>query len=179
MGICRKHEANIEAWVVEKATLLEDISFKIEDKIATLATAAAHYVMSGALWEDVSAWVAEKVGIVEDTLATWGKKRQHLAQAAATKAAEAAQWLLNAAMEANPIGIVIIAIVALVAIFVTLWNTNKGFRDFWISAWGDMKKAWDGFSSMITSVWKTTLAPFGDFLEDFVCYQISEHRNHG
>ena len=158
--------ANVEAWVVEKATLLEDISFKIEDKVQTLATAAAHYVMSGALWEDVTAWIAAKVQLVASTAATIGQKAATLASAAAAKVAAAAQWLLNAAMEANPIGIIIIAIVALVAIFVTLWNTNKGFRDFWISAWDDMKKSWDGFSSMITSVWKTTLAPFGDFLKD-------------
>jgi hypothetical protein len=159
-------EANIEAWIVEKAEMIEDISFKVEDKIQTLATAAAHYVMSGALWDDVTAWVAEKVQIVEDTLSKWGNQAATLAQAAATKAAEAAQWLLNAALEANPIGIVIVAIVALVAIFVTLWNTNKGFRDFWISAWDDMKKSWDGFSSMITSVWNKTLSPFGNFLKD-------------
>jgi hypothetical protein len=158
--------ANIEAWVVEKATLLEDISFKIEDKVQTLATAAAHYVMSGALWEDVTAWIAAKAQLVASTAATIGQKAATLASAAAAKVAAAAQWLLNAAMEANPIGIVVIAIVALVAILVTLWNTNKGFRDFWISAWDDMKKSWDGFSSMITSVWKTTLAPFGDFLKD-------------
>jgi O-antigen/teichoic acid export membrane protein len=49
-------------------------------------------------------------------------------QAAASKAAAAAQWLLNAAMEANPIGLIIVAMVALVALFVLLWKHSETFR---------------------------------------------------
>uniref|UniRef100_UPI001CA5853B hypothetical protein n=1 Tax=Clostridioides difficile TaxID=1496 RepID=UPI001CA5853B len=43
------------------------------------------------------------------------------------------------ALLGGPIGIAIVAITALVAGLVVLWNTNKGFRDFVINAWKDRK----------------------------------------
>jgi hypothetical protein len=45
--------------------------------------------------------------------------------AVATKVWAGVQWLLNAAMEANPIGLVVLAIVALVAIFVSPGRTAR------------------------------------------------------
>lgn len=51
------------------------------------------------------------------------------------KIATAAQWLWNAALSANPIGLVIIAIAALVAGFIWLWNNVEGFRNFFIGSW--------------------------------------------
>lgn len=56
-----------------------------------------------------------------------------------TKGATIAQWLLNAAMSANPIGIVVMAIAALVAAVVILWNTNEDFRNALIAIWGNIK----------------------------------------
>lgn len=53
---------------------------------------------------------------------------------------------INAAMAANPIGIVVAAIAALVAAFIYLWNTNEGFRNFFIQAWEKIKGAF-------TAVW--------------------------
>lgn len=58
-----------------------------------------------------------------------------------TKLWTAAQWLLNAAMSANPISLIVIAIAALVAAFVVLWNKSEGFRDFWIGLWEKIKEA--------------------------------------
>lgn len=46
-----------------------------------------------------------------------------------------AQWLVNIAMAANPIGILLIAITALVAAIVYLWETSEGFRSFWADLW--------------------------------------------
>jgi hypothetical protein len=172
--------ANVEAWVVEKATLLEDISFKVEDKLATLAqaaatkiSAAAHYVMSGALWETVYAWIAEKVQLVASTAQLVGQKVALVATAVAQKAAAAGQWLLNAAMSANPIALIIIGVTALIAVFVLLWNNNKGFRDFFIGCWAGIKKAWDGFVGVIKSTWNTVLKPFGAFMWDLFCTRFS------
>lgn len=62
-----------------------------------------------------------------------------LAIRAATVAWTAVQWLLNAALNANPIGLIIIAIVALVAGFVWLWNNVEGFRNFFIGVWDAIK----------------------------------------
>ena len=52
---------------------------------------------------------------------------------------------LNAIMAANPIGLIITAIAALVAGFITLWNTSEEFRNFWIGLW-------DGIKSVISTV---------------------------
>ena len=41
----------------------------------------------------------------------------------------------------GPIGIVVIAISALVAAFIYLWNNCEGFRDFWINLWEKIKEA--------------------------------------
>ena len=69
-----------------------------------------------------------------------------LAVRAVTIAYTAVQWLLNAAMLANPIGLIIVAIVALVAAFVILWNKCAGFRDFW-------KALWKGIQAVAAAVW--------------------------
>lgn len=59
----------------------------------------------------------------------------------AFKAIRTAMVALNAVMAANPIGLVIIAIVALVAIFAVLWNKCEWFRNFWIGLWEKIKNA--------------------------------------
>lgn len=57
-----------------------------------------------------------------------------------TKLLTAAQAALNLVMSANPITLVILAITALVAVFVVLWNKCEGFREFWINLWEGMKE---------------------------------------
>jgi hypothetical protein len=70
-----------------------------------------------------------------------------LAQAAAQKVAAlgakvwaAGQWVLNAALDANPIGLVVLAIAALVAIFVVAWKHSETFRNIVIGTWNGIKK---------------------------------------
>lgn len=69
------------------------------------------------------------------------------AQSAATGTATASQWSLNAAMQANPIGVVVLAIAALVAIFVIAWKNSETFRDIVKGAFDKVKDAagavWD------------------------------------
>jgi phage-related minor tail protein len=81
-----------------------------------------------------AAFVAFKVAAMAATAATQGMT---LAQ----KAAAAAQAALNVVMSANPIGIVILAITALVAAFMLLWNNSESFREFWINLWEKIKTA--------------------------------------
>lgn len=63
----------------------------------------------------------------------------------AAEGASVAQAALNAVMAANPIGIVVTAIVALVAAFVTAYKTNDEFRE-------KVDAAWDAIKSKIQAV---------------------------
>ena len=56
---------------------------------------------------------------------------------------------LNVAMSANPIMIIVVLIAALVAAFITLWNTNEGFRQAVTVAWEAIKNT---FSTVIEAV---------------------------
>jgi hypothetical protein len=49
---------------------------------------------------------------------------------AMTKIVTAAQWLWNAAMSANPLMLIVLAIAAVVAIVVVMYNKFSWFRDF-------------------------------------------------
>ena len=52
---------------------------------------------------------------------------------------------LGIAFATNPIGATIIAITALVAGFIWLWNNVEGFRNFFIGVWDGIKKGIDDF----------------------------------
>lgn len=74
------------------------------------------------------------------------------------KGVQSAFALLNTTMLANPIMLIIAAIAALVAAFIYLWNTNEGFRQFWIDLWENIKNAVtvavDAISQFLTAAWK-------------------------
>lgn len=53
--------------------------------------------------------------------------------------------IVNAVMAANPITLIIAAVVALIAIFTTLWTKCEGFRNFWKELWEGVKKIFNGF----------------------------------
>ena len=61
--------------------------------------------------------------------------------AIAGKVWAAVQWLLNAAMDANPVGLVVVAIAALVAVFIIAYKKSQTFRDVVLGAWGAIKSA--------------------------------------
>ena len=74
--------------------------------------------------------VAQKVEAMVTAFQAWK---------AATEGMTIAQAALNAVQLANPIGLIIAAIAALVAGFITLWNTSDSFRNFWIGLWDGIK----------------------------------------
>lgn len=78
--------------------------------------------------------------------------------AAGTKIMTAAQWLLNAALAANPIGLVIIAIAALIAIFVVAYKNSETFRNI-VNA--SFQAVWNGIKAVFNWVkgnWPLLLA---------------------
>ena len=85
-------------------------------------------------------------------LLTGKMKLSELASAGMAKA----QAVLNAVMAANPIALVILAIVALIAIFVLLWNKCEWFRNFWIDLWNGIVShftaAWEGLKNIFNVV---------------------------
>jgi len=74
------------------------------------------------------------------------------------KIAAAGQWLLNAAMSANPIGLVIIAVIALVAGFVLLWNFCKPFRNFMTGMFKIIGQAISNVVAWVVHNWPLLLA---------------------
>lgn len=90
----------------------------------------------------------------------------------ATAGLSKAQAVLNAVMSANPIALVIIAITALIAIFVVLWNKCDWFRDFWIGLWEGIKtvfeNAWSGIKTFFTETIPSWFNNFIAFCQGFL-----------
>ena len=84
------------------------------------------------------------------------------AQAAAARIAAAAQAAFNAVMSANPIALVVLAVVALVAALVYLYNNNETVRSAIISAWNSIKSAavavWNSIAPTISAAWEAIKA---------------------
>lgn len=138
---------------------------------AAAATVAAGAQMVAAAASAGLAWAVAQAKAGAATVATTAKivaqRAVQLTIAAATKAWAAAQWLLNIAMTANPIGLVILAIVALIAIFVLAWKKSSLFRAIVIGSWmairvatvavfnflkGFIIKIWSGIRAYFTTV---------------------------
>ena len=75
------------------------------------------------------------------------------------------QWLLNAAMDANPIGLIIAVIVGVIAAIVYLWNTNEGFKNFWIGVWQSISDFFVNIWTVIIAFFTETIpTAFNDFI---------------
>lgn len=75
-----------------------------------------------------AAMVRQKAATLAMTAAQARHKAVSLAVVGVTKAVTAGQWLLNAALTANPIGVVVMAVAALIAGLVYLYNTCEPVR---------------------------------------------------
>lgn len=77
-------------------------------------------------------------------------------------------WAFNAALLANPITWVVAAIVALVAIFVILWNECDAFREFWINLWDGAKKVFSAVWDWIKEFFTVTIPAIFNAVINFV-----------
>ncbi len=129
---------NVAKWFSDLTTKLSN--GELDNTLSGIATALAT-IGTGLLVFNVITIIADFIAVMKGA-------------AAATKLVSSAQAVLNAVMAMNPIGWIIIAISALVAGFIVLWNTNEGFREFWINAWTSIKdffvNAWNSIISFFT-----------------------------
>ena len=116
---------------------------------ATMAKGAV--IVTGRLVAQGAAQVALGARMAAATAAT-------VAQTVAAKAAAAGQWLLNAALNANPLGLIVIAITAVIAGLVLLWQNSETFRNIVTGAfnavWGAIQAVWN----WVKGNWPTLLA---------------------
>lgn len=134
-------------WAWQAAQLAIYRARVVAANVATRAMAAGQWLLNAALTGARWAWQAAQLVAYKVT---------QLAIAAATKAWTAAQWLLNVALNANPIGLVIIAIVALVAAIILLWNKSETFRKIVLAVWDAIKTA----AKAVADWFMNTLVPF-------------------
>lgn len=90
---------------------------------------------------------------------------------AVTVAATAAQWLFNAAMTANPIGLIIIAVVAVIAAVVVMYQKFEWFRNLVHAIGRAFKAVWDGIVAGAAWVWdkvKTGFAAIATVIKLYV-----------
>ena len=113
-----------------------------KETAATMAETAAKNASLLTMIKVIASYAAHKVALVASTVATW-------VLAGATWAVTVAQIAFNAAFMASPLGWVALGVMALIAVFVLLWNKLSGFKEFWKKLWGDVKSI---FKSVINGV---------------------------
>ena len=155
------------------ASAIKALANYISEHSETIATALE--VIGAALIGGIAAWklykAAMMIGSIIKTVVTALSGFSVVAAIAAIKAGilTAAQTALNFVMSINPIMLVVIAIGALVAAFVVLWNKCEGFRNFWKGLWADIKSifssVWEGMKSVVLNVVNTIIGFINGMLQ--------------
>lgn len=116
------------------------------------------------LFKNSLAWTINKTKLL-------AHKAVQLTVTKATKAMTLAQKALNLAMKMNPIGVVITVLIALGAVFVTLYSKCEWFRNGVNAVWKKVKSIFVGFANFLKGAFKTdftqTLGFFGAPLNSF------------
>lgn len=148
-------QANLnEKWRQFKAQigepLLENVVNPAMQKLSGLVDKAS----TG--FQDLQKWVSENktllsvlggvigavaVGMTAYSIAQTAMTVASKLHTAATVAEKLAVLGLNGAMLTSPVTWIVAGIVALIAVFVILWNKCEGFRNFWINLWYKIKTA--------------------------------------
>lgn len=135
---------------------LEGLIGKISSAITTVVNVALPPLMSAITWIlDNLNWLAPLLGSVIGLVAgiTGAIKLYNTI----VTVAKTVQLAWNLALTANPIGIVIVAIGALVAAFVVLWNKCEGFRNFFIGMWEAIKTAAKSAGEFIGGIFESIM----------------------
>lgn len=94
-------------------------------------------------------------------------------QAVATKAMTIAQGALNTVMNMNPISLIVIAIVALIAIIIVLWNKCEWFREGVMTVinaiWNAIKTAFEFVKNIVVTVFTF----IWDIIKKYVTFWIN------
>lgn len=147
--------------VLEKLNeLANDEKFQefVDNAVNGLAAVAGAALGIMEIVASIGNFVSENWGTIEPivwgivgALAVW--KLVSLLASGATLIQKASQDSLNSAIYACPIFWIIIAIVALVAVLMWLWDNCEGFRNFLVNMWkGQMKFAGRFYNSVVVPV---------------------------
>lgn len=160
---------NIGAWIAKKGET-------VASTIATWAHNTAEKILTSSLvqntielFKNIAAWVSQAAQTAAATVATWAQNAAQGALNVITQVGTALQSALNFVMSINPIALVVIAIVALVAAFVLLWNKCEGFRNFFINMGEAIKNGINVAVGFIKNIFSTVVS----FISDKVIQPIS------
>lgn len=150
-------------FVIASAQIAAYMAKVVATTVASQAAAAAQVIWNGVM---VAANFAQATAQLAGYLIKQG------AIAAATKVWAAAQWLLNIAMDANPIGLIVLAVAALIAVVVLLWQYSAAFRNFWIAAWKMIKEgavaAWNWIKQAAVVVFNFLIGAVKKYISIYV-----------
>lgn len=102
------------------------------------------------LGKSAAGFVAHAAKATASTAAMAAHKAASIAGTVATKTMTVAQSALNVVMSMNPIALVVIAIAALVAGFVLLYNKSETFRNAVNKLWSTVKEGFGKIKETIT-----------------------------
>lgn len=149
--------------LLQPLTSLDDITGFLANNTGALRVVLVGLVGGLIAWKlanlAASAVLAVQTGLQKANTATL---KAHIVQSKIARAATAvwagAQWLLNAALTANPIGLIVLAIVALIAIFVLAWKHSETFRNIVTGAFNAVKNVVMGAFNWVRNNWPLLLA---------------------
>jgi TP901 family phage tail tape measure protein len=165
-------------WVLQKLGILSKAAAESQEAAAGSADAMAASADGLAASEEAGAaataeataatdaqsasWLASGLAAAGAAVKTVALQAANLAGAAASYVAAGAATALGAAIDfaTGPVGLIVIAIVALIGIFVLLWAKCVWFRDFWKGLWRDIEAA-------AKIVWSALKAAFQDVANFF------------
>ena len=163
MGLAASQQKLLWAQTAMAPVLLANNALRLTNNIletqAARKTAATTVATAANTTATASNNVAQNTGIIargRAVVATVAHKAATVAHTVATKAATIAQRALNLAMRMNPIGLIIMALVALGAAVVVMYNRIGWFKDGVQAAWSGIKLAAGAVASwFMTYVWPT------------------------